>query len=709
MEKKTGIVVPLAALYTKDCEAVGDFPALKDFADFCKLCGFKVIQLLPVNDTGTQSSPYSGLSAFALHPLYIRLEALPEFQDALKSCKPFSSAYKTFKKEIKYSNRFDYDKVLNGKLKLLHLLYDHIEKQILKESKSIARENKNDSVVIGESQGSEVYKTFQHELIQFCQKNPWIENYAVYKNLKDSYMQASWKEWDENTRNLKKEQIKLRWNNRALKASHDFFVWVQMRAAEQFKDAADYVKKQGIILKGDIPILMNEDSADTWARRDYFCHEERAGSPPDGENPMGQSWGFPTYNWDALALNNYDWWKDRINLAANYYSAFRIDHILGFFRIWAVNERESTAYLGHTIPYASIGKSELEEAGFNEDRIKWLSQPHIPTSLVEDITWNHMDSTFILEKICDRVKDEELWTFKKEFKSDKDIYDAVFCDNEDWNNRIHQALAAKWRDRALIEITKDHFIPVYCYGNSTSWNSLNDGEKSKLGAIFARLKEKENQLWKEQALNVLTPITSASEMVPCAEDLGVNLQVMPEVLQKLNILSLKVIRWNRYWDRGGQPYQPFSEYPEMSVATTSVHDSPTLRQWWNNEKDSVRAYLSQWTSEKSSSPSLIENPFTFTEGDAFNPEIARFCLESAAHCNSAWYINPLQDYLYLDATYYLEKEDDERINVPGSVNQFNWTYRIPASVEDLIKNEELISKIKSVCKIHDEVKIGGEQ
>ena len=147
----------------------------------------------------------------------------------------------------------------------------------------------------------------------------------------------------------------------------------------------------------------------------------------------------------------------------------------------------------------------------------------------------------------------------------------------------------------------------------------------------------------------------------------------------------------------------------MSVATTSVHDSPTLRQWWNKEKDSVRAYLSQWTSEKSSSPSLIENPFTFTEGDAFNPEIARFCLESAAHCNSAWYINPLQDYLYLDAAYYLEKEDDERINVPGSVNQFNWTYRIPASVEDLIKNEELISKIKSVCKIHDEVKIGGEQ
>ncbi len=682
MEKRTGVVIPLAALYTKDCDASGDFPALKDFADFCKVSGIKVIQLLPVNDTGTQSSPYSALSAFALHPLYIRIEALPEFSETFKHNKAFSSAYKSYKKEIKYKSRFNYSEVLNAKNKLLHLIYDYLLK-----SKD---------------------KSYEKEIDSFADKNPWIESYAVYKNLKDSFMQSSWKEWDDSFKNLKADQIKSRWKNKALKNSHDFFVWVQMRAAGQFKEACDYVKSLGIFLKGDIPILMNEDSADAWARRDYFCHEERAGSPPDAENPVGQNWGFPTYRWDALALNNYDWWKDRIRTASQYYSAFRIDHFLGFFRIWASSEKERTAYLGHTIPYAALSQKDLEEAGFDADRIKWLSKPHIPTSLVEDITWNHMDATFILEKICDRVKNEELWNFKETIKSESDIYRSVFCDNEDWNVKIHEALAQKWRDRTFIEITQGHFIPLYTYSQTSAWKSLSTEEKTKLEALFLKLHEKENQLWKEGALKSLTAIVSASDMIPCAEDLGVSLDVMQEVMEKLNIMSLKVIRWNRLWQKEGQPFISFKDYPEMSVATTSVHDSSTLRQWWNNEKDSVKAYLKQWSPEEKN-PALIENLFSFTDQDVFNPEIAQFCLESAAHAASAWYINPLQDYLYLDSKYYLEDEKDERINVPGSVNDFNWTYRIPVTVEDLCKNKNLTSKINSICKIHEQTNLGEDK
>ena len=376
MERKTGVVIPLSAIYTKESAAIGDFLALKQFADFCKQCGFSIIQLLPVNDTGTQSSPYSGLSAFALHPMYIRLDALPEFADAVKSSRNFSSAYKTFKKTFVYAERFSYEQITTEKIKLLHLLYTIIEKKV---SPKKTKANPNPD----ESYG----KKFNEELDAFIEENPWVISYSVFKNLKDDHLQASWKEWEADKQNLDKKQIETRWNNKALKSSHNFFVWCQMRASEQFKEAADYVKSLGITLKGDIPILMNEDSADCWAFKDYFNQEIRAGSPPDGENPLGQNWGFPTYNWANIAKDDFSWWKDRVRLASKYYGAFRIDHILGFFRIWAVNSKESSAFLGHTEPFCTFTRQNLRDIGFDDSRIRWLSKPHISTGLIEDITY----------------------------------------------------------------------------------------------------------------------------------------------------------------------------------------------------------------------------------------------------------------------------------------------------------------------------------
>lgn len=694
MEKKTGIVVPLGALYTKECEACGDFLSLKSFADFCEKSNLGIIQLLPVNDTGTQSSPYSGLSAFALHPIYIRIEALPEFQDAFKSSKTFKEAYKNFQSEFPYSDRYDYEKLNHAKNNLLHLLYEYIEKKLVAEEKKFKKEGFD---VAPKDSFSEKFKS---ETQRFIKKNPWIEIYSVFKNIKDIEMQASWKEWPEELRTLNRDQIKLRWNNKALKSSHNFFVWCQLRAAEQFKEASEYIKSKNIILKGDIPILMNEDSADAWAWPEYFSHDHRAGSPPDGENPVGQNWGFPTYNWENLSLDSYSWWKNRIKTSAEYYSAFRIDHILGFFRIWAVNANDTTAYLGHTMPFEGISRKTLEEKGFSNDRLTWLSKSHIPTGLIESITWNHDEATAMLEKVCNRVNNEELWIFKDSISGDKLIYQQRFCDDDGKDMAVKNALSQKWRDRALIEVSEDVFVPVYKYYESTAWNTLNDGEKHNLEELFAKCHEKEDELWKKQAINVLTPICGASDMVPCAEDLGVNLKVLPEVLEKLSILSLRVIRWSRKWSEGGQPYIPFNEYPELSVSTTSVHDSPTLRQWWLDEKSSVEAFLYQNRAVISAPEgSLFDREIS--KDDPFNETTAKFCLEASAKSNSAWFINPLQDYLYLSQKYYKENPMDERINVPGTVNQFNWTYRIPCKVEELLQDKDLIEKICDIASKHN--------
>lgn len=693
MEKRTGVVIPLAALYTKDCEAVGDFMALKPFADFCQACGFSVIQLLPVNDTGTQSSPYSGLSAFALHPLYIRIESLPEFEGALQGDKAFASAYKTYIKSNKYKGRFDYDKLTQEKYKLLHLLYSHAEK--LAEGKKTA--SKTGVNVVNAGDGSASAIKFKAELENFAEENGWVIAYAVFKNLKDSAMQASWKSWDEHLQKLSRDQIMLRFKNKALKSSHNFFVWCQMRAAQQFKEAADYVKSKGILLKGDIPILMNEDSTDCWAWPEFFNQDLRAGSPPDGENPSGQNWGFPTYNWARLEADEFNWWKNRIKTASQYYSAFRIDHILGFFRIWAVKDREGSAYLGHTEPYASLSRKELNALGFDDSRLRWLSQPHIPTGLIEDITWNHDEAHRFLSLVADRLGDEELWLFKKDIGVSGDIYTVHFCDDISKDANVKRALEKKWNDRCLIEIEDNTFIPVYTYENSTAWKSLGWDEQQKLRQAFDGLKEKENSLWKEQALSVLTPIVHASSMIPCAEDLGVNLAVMPEVLKQLEILSLKVVRWNRLWEEDGQPYYPLEKYPELSVATTSVHDSSTVRQWWQDEKQSVQAFIKAVAScEGEADESVAVEPDM-----PFDEKVAAFVMENSAKCASALFINPLQDYLYLQQKYFLEDAQSERINVPGSVNAFNWTYRMPVSVEALLQDEEFIQRVQKVVKIHD--------
>ncbi len=693
MERKTGVVIPLGALYTKESPAVGDFMSLKPFADFCSECGIKLIQLLPVNDTGTHSSPYSGLSAYALHPLYINIESLPEFENTLKTDKKFASAYKAFKKNFGYAKRFDYTALTNQKYELLHLLYANIEKRISKEEKESVQ---GGASVVSASGLDSFSDKFNTEIKKFIADNAWVIPYAVFKDLKDSAMQASWKSWDEQFRTMTREKINLRWRNKAHKSSHYFFVWCQLRASQQFKEAADYCRSKGIVLKGDIPILMNEDSADCWGWPEFFRQDLRAGSPPDGENPLGQNWGFPTYNWERIAADQYDWWKKRISNAANYYDAFRIDHILGFFRIWAVPESETTAFLGHTEPFAKISRATLEQAGFDEGRLHWLSEPHIPTSIIEDITWNHEEAHSILEKVCDRLGSEELWNFKKGIRGDKEIYALHFCDDESRDLNLKNALAKKWRDRALIEISPDEFIFVYHYQDSTAWKTLSWDEQQKLVELFKNNSIKENALWKQQALSVLQPIVNTSDMIPCAEDLGVNLEALPEVLQKLNILSLKVIRWNRAWGEDGQPFYPFESYPELSVATTSVHDSSTLRQWWNDEKDSVKAYLK-----------LTQNS-QFEANLDFNPQIAEFCLKTSATCKSALFVPPLQDFLYLEQSLYLQNPQDERINVPGSVNEFNWTYRMPLSVEELATKSNLIKKIQEIVNIHAN-QLGGNE
>ncbi|HPX46704.1 MAG TPA: 4-alpha-glucanotransferase [Treponemataceae bacterium] len=197
--------------------------------------------------------------------------------------------------------------------------------------------------------------------------------------------------------------------------------------------------------------------------------------------------------------------------------------------------------------------------------------------------------------------------------------------------------------------------------------------------------------WKEQAVELLGTLTSSTEMLACAEDLGTIPESVPEVLDTFNILGLKVIRWERKWTEPGQPFKDICAYPVKSVATTSVHDSSTIRGWWEQENggnDFTRDYGSILDGLPEDTQQAAKN--------SFSVELAKRVLEKLSETSSALFVVPLQDFLYLDQTFYAENPDDERINVPGSVSTFNWTYRLPVTCEELIKNKNLIASIRSV-------------
>ncbi|MGP1459164.1 MAG: 4-alpha-glucanotransferase [Treponema sp.] len=677
--QSTGITVPLGALYTEENTVIGEYTAIPALADFAKKSGLTVIQLLPVNDTGTHSSPYSGLSAFALHPIYIDIHALPEFEAASKSDKKFASLYADMIKKFPCdkNSRYDYAGILTAKTELLKRLY------------------KTTDTAANAAPSAEIDA--------WIAKNPWIADYAVYKNLKDKYEQASWKDWEEKDRRLKDGEIQKRWNAKGSKKAHLFYAWVQMRAAEQFKAAADAVRALGITLKGDMPILMNEDSCDAWALPDIFNHNLRAGSPVDGENPTGQNWGFPTYDWTRLKERKYDWWIDRLKSAEQYYGAYRLDHILGFFRIWAIPERETTAVLGRAVPYAAITKEELNANGFDDARIRWLSEPHVPTGAIEDITWNRETACAILSRFSERIGSEELWLFKKDVRGDKDFYEAdlsPFC-AEDAARRVKDALSQKWRDRALIRVEEGKFVPVWTYNASSAWQSLSAGEQETLRRIMENAERAQNELWERQSDEILSALTNAVNMIPCGEDLGANLPCLPSVMDKNGILALRVMRWCRKWNEQPEmPYTPLAEITPLSVATTSVHDSPTVRRWWDEDKAASALFVR-------SNPEFFFNDtnnwdeINRAAAAPFSPEIAESYLKTVAQSASVWCIHPLQDYLAMERAYWLSDPDNERVNIPGSVSEFNWTYRMPVSVAELSANQTLIQKIKNIAELHE--------
>jgi 4-alpha-glucanotransferase len=284
----------------------------------------------------------------------------------------------------------------------------------------------------------------------------------------------------------------------------------------------------------------------------------------------------------------------------------------------------------------------------------------------------------IFSQALDRIGSEELWVFKNTIQGERDIIALNL------HPVAQDYLLYAWRNRLLMEYEKGKFCPVWFFRDSRAYQSLSEDERKKLDELLNTRQKESEKTWENQGKKLLSILITASSMLPCAEDLGTVPDCVPRTLTKLKILGLRVVRWFRIWDQKGQPYVPFEEYPELSVCTPAVHDSSTLREWWDREvqQDQFSAFLGV--------PSLPR---------VYNPGTAKIILTKAAAAASQFRVFQIQDLLHLSTKWYSEDSGTERINVPGTANEFNWTYRLPASIKDIGKDELLIKAVQELAAV----------
>jgi 4-alpha-glucanotransferase len=643
---KTGVLVPVFSLKTKKSLGTGEFLDLIEMGKWCADAGLDLIQLLPVNDTGSDPSPYSALSAYALHPLFVRISELPEYKDLAGKRDDIDKAIKTLKK-LEKNPRLLYHEVLEQKLAILHRIFQ-AEREAIQGDAAFGKWMKN---------------------------NAWVKEYAVFRSIKQQNEYRSWQEWPEH-RDISPDAISRLWSAGHYEEYNHFYAWLQFRLEQQFVKAAKALEKMGITLKGDIPILMNEDSADVWAHRDIFHLELRAGAPPDMFAELGQNWGFPIYNWERLKERDYDWWKLRLQQAEKFYEAYRIDHVLGFFRIWSVPQRQKEGILGYFNPSQLIHRHELHGMGFDDGRITWLAEPHLRGHQIHNAFGSA--AIEVIARCFRKLGNEDLYLFRDEIDGERAILEQPFED------RIKNQLLQLYRDRAFIAVEDDVFAASWTYRNCSRYQDLSDQEKHLLEELVSRKGWESEQLWERHGEELLTFMRNTVPMLTCAEDLGVVPDCVPRVLERLGILGLKIPRWARRWGQPGDPYIPHVDYPFLSVCAPSVHDTSTLREWWEYEDGREDFWASLGI------PGAC--PPDYSAGTA------RTVIRRLLDAGSAIAVFQIQDFFALDDNYRVEDSRSERVNIPGTVQERNWSYRIPMTLEDLKKNNDFSSLIAELSE-----------
>ncbi len=640
----TGIAIPVAALRSAESCGVGDFGDLGLLGSWCREVGLDVIQLLPVNDTGGASSPYSALSAFALHPLYIRLKEVPGASGHAAEIEAFRAEAAAWERE--HGGRFSYSRVLAFKLSLIERLYGE-------SAKAIA--------------GDPGFRKWKAD-------NPWVVPYSVFRGLKRANADAAWAQWP-TLSGADPREIAAWWKENPDQCMP--FAWAQYLLENQLASAARALNRQGVWLKGDLPILMSTESADVWSERGCFDLAAMAGAPPDMFSPDGQNWGFPVYAWDAIARDGYRWWKARLGQAGKFFNAFRIDHVLGFFRIWRIPRGEVSGLLGRFEPSLGISSEDVRHLGWDSGRVRWLTLPHIRGG---DLASLGANAQRVAGTCLSRIGSEDLYNILPAV--DSEIAITALDEPDD----VKRFLLGRHADRTLRP-DGGVLYPAWDLEQKTGFRSLSEQDKAALRDLLGRRRAESEADWEKRGKHLLSILQSCTDMLVCAEDLGDVPRCVPRVLGELGILGLRILRWSRAYDQVGPgepaPFIAPSEYPRLSVCTPSVHDTSTVRGWWR-EDPGERELFYRALGERGPCPA------------AMSATLLRRILEHCCSAASLLCMFQAQDLLDLDETLWSRDPSADRINIPGTVTDFNWTWRLPLPLEALIERRGLNEALRGL-------------
>lgn len=647
--KLAGTQVPVFSLRTRKSAGIGDFGDLKTMIDFVASTGQKVLQLLPINDTTithtwTDSYPYSCISVFAIHPQYADLHALPELKDA----KARAEAEKT-RAELNALDKIDYEKVNDFKINYLRQIFNQ--------------------------EGGKMMKTAEYKAF-FQDTELWLVPYAQYSYLRDKNGTADFNQWPDHQVWDEAERKALADPKTAAYKNVAFFYFVQFVLDRQMQEAHEHAKAKGVILKGDIPIGVNRNGCDVWMEPKYFNLNGQAGAPPDDFSANGQNWGFPTYNWFEMLKDGCQWWNRRFKNMARYFDAYRIDHVLGFFRIWEIPVHSVHGLLGQFAPALAMSREEIESYGlhFQEDR---FIRPFITDWVLDRVF--HERAGEVKEKYLDRL-DDERYQMKPEVDTQRKV-EALFADATDEKELwLRDGLYALISDVLFV---RDHTNPSVFHPRISAqfdfiYESLYDNDKAAFNRLYNDyFYRRNNQFWYQEAMKKLPKLVQATRMLVCAEDLGMVPDCVPWVMDELKILSLEL---------QSMPKDPsvkfghLSRNPYRSVCTISSHDMPTLRMWWDENIQRTQEYYNTMLYRQGPAPHPLP-------GWLASDIISRHLTSPSMLC-----ILSIQDWLATDEALRLPDADAERINIPANPKHY-WRYRMHLNIEDLAADKRFVQSI----------------
>lgn len=653
--KATGTAVPVFSLRSADDYGIGDFYDLMPLADWAAATGQRIIQILPVNDTtksydGGDAYPYNAISTFALNPVYLRPEAMGSLHDP-----DLTAEMRERAAALNALEAADYAGALRLKLDYARRLY-------ALEGKAL--------------QATAEYRDF------VSRNDTWLLPYAAYCTLRDLHHTPDYRQWGLYAHyhptligRLAQEQPE----------EIGFHYFLQYHLDRQLRHVRDYCHLTGICLKGDIPIGISPTSVDAWQWPQLFNLDASAGAPPDPFARLGQNWGFPTYNWQAMSRDGFAWWRARFSKMADYFDAYRIDHILGFFRIWQIPASQTHGLLGTFSPALPLTPEEIHD-GYNFRFDSHLhTSPWITDQVLAD-TFGPYAGDIRQIYLTPDPQAPGHYLLRPGFGTQRDILrhfyslpdserpDASVCDN--MLSLIDDVLFLPDPERP------DAYHPRIDGSHTAAYKALPELQQRAYDALYHDFYYVRNDdFWRRQALWKLPPLIDATAMLTCAEDLGMIPACVPDVLHQLRILSLKVQRMPDAVDR---EFADTSTYPYASVATTSTHDMPPLRLWWEQDPQRSQRY---WTSVLHQSG---EAPRTLT------PETARMIVGLHLQSPSMLVILPLQDWIATADDPSLHRADPaaEQINDPADPHN-PWNYRMHITLRRLSEATGLNAWIRS--------------